>query len=65
MEESMRRLMHNVELLVVLMGKGDWRGAAEAISQAKLLLGELERDMQSKAEARARKAPGSRTILIP
>lgn len=61
----MRRLMHNVELLVVLMGKGDWKGAAEAISQAKLLLGELERDMQSKAEARARKAPGSRTILIP
>jgi len=57
--------MHNVELLVVLTGKGDWRGAAEAISQAKLLLAELEREMQSRAQARARKAPGSRTVLIP
>jgi len=61
----MRRLMHNVELLVVLIGKGDWGGAAEAVSEAKLLLAELEGEMQSRAKAGARKAPGSRTVLIP
>ncbi len=60
----MRRLMHNLELLVVLVGKGDWRGAEEAILQARMLLAEVEREVQARAEARARKAPGSRTVLI-
>jgi hypothetical protein len=47
LKESMRKLMHNVELLIVTTGKGNWKGAAESISKAKMLLAEIERDVQS------------------
>ncbi len=45
MEESMKKLMHNLELLVVLTGNRNWVKAADTVRQTKLVLGEIERDV--------------------
>jgi hypothetical protein len=65
-KESMRKLMHNVELLVVTTGKGNWKGASESIAKAKLLLTEIERDVHSrmKAESEERRKREKRTVRM-
>jgi hypothetical protein len=62
----MRKLMHNVELLVVTTGKGNWKGASESISKAKLLLTEIERDIHSrmKTESEERRKREKRTVRM-
>ncbi len=62
----MKRLMHNMELLIVLSGKRNWRAAAEAISEAKVLLGELERYVESarQAEAKAQDKGRLRSVRV-
>ena len=54
----MKKLMHNVELLVVTTGTGNWRSALETVSKSKSLLAEIERDILSeiKAEQERRKS---------
>ena len=63
MKESMRKLMHNVELLIVTTGRGNWKGASDSILKAKMLLDEIERDIKSEitaeAEERRRRAQQS------
>lgn len=51
MRESMKKLMHNVEILIVTTGKGNWRSAADAVAKARQLLDELDRDLQSRMKA--------------
>jgi hypothetical protein len=66
LKESMRKLMHNVELLVVTTGKGNWRGASESIAKAKMLLAEIERDVQSRmrTESEERRKREQRTVRV-
>jgi len=65
-EEEMKKLMHNVELLVITTGSGNWKSAREAISNARLLLGEIDRRIQSnmEAEARGRERERPRTVRL-
>ena len=55
--------MHNVELLIVTTGRGNWKGASDSILKAKMLLDEIERDIKSEitaeAEERRRRAQQS------
>ena len=51
MRESMKKLMHNVEILIVTTGKGNWRSAADAVAKARQLLDEIDRDLQSRMKA--------------
>lgn len=51
MRDSMKKLMHNVELLVVTTGTGNWRSALETVSKSKSLLAEIERDILSEIKA--------------
>ena len=63
MKESMRKLIHNVELLIVTTGRGNWKGASDSILKAKMLLDEIERDIKSEitteAEERRRRVQQS------
>ena len=67
MEQSMKKLMHNLELLIVTTGKGNWKSALDAVSTARLLLGEIEREIQSRvaSEAQERKRKESRRVNLP
>jgi hypothetical protein len=47
----MKKLMHNVEILIVTTGKGNWRSAADAVAKARQLLDEIDRDLQSRMKA--------------
>jgi hypothetical protein len=46
MEEKMRKLMHNLELLVVTIGNSNWESARDAVSKSKLLLGLIEDEIE-------------------
>lgn len=67
MEEEMKKLMHNVELLVVTVGSRNWKSAREAVSNARILLGEIEREIQSESEAQdtQRRREKTRTLRLP
>jgi hypothetical protein len=47
MKDSIRKLMHNVELLIVTSGKCNWKGASDSVLKAKMLLTEIEMEIQS------------------
>ncbi len=66
MEESMKKLMHNVEILIVTTGNENWRSAADAVLNAKLLLGEIGRDIEMKMheKEKAEKKKEPRTVRI-
>ena len=66
MKESMRKLIHNVELLIVTTGSGNWKGASDSILKARLLLTEIERDIHSemKAESEEMRKREQRTVRI-
>ncbi len=55
MRDSMKKLMHNVELLVVTTGAGNWRSALDTVSKSKSLLAEIEREILSEIKAEQEK----------